>query len=67
MTLYFKAPFGRLEHVMDVQKPTPITMCGMDASKGARFKDSERGPDSKVSPLCATCRSAVIVRRVTGQ
>jgi hypothetical protein len=48
--------YHRHEHL--VPKGTMVTLCGRDATYMARFRNSERGMDAKVRPLCPKCDAA---------
>ena len=54
--LYFRTHGSRIEHLT---RDSVITLCGTSARPGARYSDSDRGPDAKIRPLCGKCRAAL--------
>ena len=64
--IYFRTPGSRIEHLVDPIRDTYLqTLCGRDAQAGARYTDSDRGPDAKLRPLCGQCRAVLDGRRST--
>lgn len=55
-TLYFREPGSRHEHIVNQEADTLVTMCGKPAKAGARYRDSERGADAKIRPVCPNCK-----------
>lgn len=61
MILYFRSHGSRIEHLTDgsLSGDARVTLCGKPAIAGARYRDSDRGVDSKLRPLCPKCREAL--------
>jgi hypothetical protein len=52
--LFFRAPNGRTEHFT---ADKVVTLCGVDATCGARYSAADVRVDHKIRPLCEGCRS----------